>query len=227
MWLENVRKNLALSKARIVGIWKLVEILIFFFVLAGFPVLIFLDKSYFPLIFTLGKRVGDMAFILYAITLIPGMLERFQLAQTFRSVIILFRRHIGVTAFLLALVHEGYIFTFPVIITVLRSDTNFFETVTRHEVYGYIALLILFPMWLTSNDPASRKLGKYWKLLHRITYLALFMIFLHIATSASIFLAVVAFIMVLLEIVSWIVFLVRSRRQAQIAAEPPAPSSIS
>jgi len=165
-----------------------------------------------------GRTFGTVAFILYSITLIPGIFGRFRIFNTIKAIITLFRRHIGVEAFLLAILHEAYIFTLPFVIG--SGFKNFLFAITSHELLGFIALTILFPMWLTSNDFSERKLGRGWKLLHRITYIALVIIFLHIATASGSGWAYVALVMVVLELSSWIYF-VLTLKKTIVPVQPP------
>jgi len=51
----------------------------------------------------------------------------------------------------------------------------------------------------------QKKLGKWWKRLHRLTYLAMFGIFGHVALQTSKW-AVVIGVFVLLEAISWFVY---------------------
>ncbi|MFT7298570.1 MAG: sulfoxide reductase heme-binding subunit YedZ [Sphingobacteriales bacterium] len=48
-------------------------------------------------------------------------------------------------------------------------------------VAGFVALLILIPMMLTSNRKAIRKLKGAWKRMHKLVYIALFLTLVHVA----------------------------------------------
>lgn len=50
---------------------------------------------------------------------------------------------------------------------------------TPYAAYGAIALTLLLPLALTSNRWAMRWLGKWWKRLHRLVYLAVPLAFFH------------------------------------------------
>ena len=45
---------------------------------------------------------------------------------------------------------------------------------------GLTMAIILLPLLLTANDWAQRKMGKYWKLFHRLTYVVWGLLFLHL-----------------------------------------------
>jgi methionine sulfoxide reductase heme-binding subunit len=111
------------------------------------------------------------------------------------------RRHLGVTMFLLALVHGVFALvqfhalgdTNPLVsaFTAYRSDYRLFvdgRVNIAHfpfEPFGIAALLILFHMAATSHDFWLKNLGAAcWKLLHLGVYLAYGLILAHVAFGA-------------------------------------------
>lgn len=88
------------------------------------------------------------------------------------------RRRFGLYAFFYASLH---LFIFLV-------DYNFrmrwLEGVLRDRPYalvGTAVFLILLPLAITSTRPWMKRLGRNWKRLHRLTYLACFLSVLHLA----------------------------------------------
>jgi methionine sulfoxide reductase heme-binding subunit len=57
-----------------------------------------------------------------------------------------------------------------------------FGRLTGHvfELMGFLMVMLLIPLLLTGNPWAQRKLGKYWKLLHRLTYVIWGLLALHL-----------------------------------------------
>jgi DMSO/TMAO reductase YedYZ heme-binding membrane subunit len=47
-------------------------------------------------------------------------------------------------------------------------------------VSGFLVILLALPLLATANTPAQRKLGKYWKRLHRMTYVIWGLIVIHL-----------------------------------------------
>jgi len=45
---------------------------------------------------------------------------------------------------------------------------------------GFLVILLALPLLATANTPAQRKLGKYWKRLHRMTYVIWGLLVLHL-----------------------------------------------
>ena len=157
------------------------------------------QKSIYIFIALLSNKFGLLALGLFIVTLIPGILQRFKLNLFLSMSIVLFRRHIGVLMYLLALLHSMYLSTIPVIM----SGKFGIAIPSQHEVYGSLSILILLPVWLTSNDVSQRFLGRFWKTLQRLTYFASIFIFLHVSLInplASAFLAFTLFF----ECASWI-----------------------
>jgi sulfoxide reductase heme-binding subunit YedZ len=147
----------------------------------------------------ISNKFGTIALFLFLGTLLPGILQRFKVFPLFAASIVLFRRQMGILMFLIASLHSMYISTIPAVV----SGNVGLEFFPENGLAGMITLIILFPVWLTSNDISMRKLGTFWKTLQRLTYFALISIFLHVAwveTSA----AVLTVTVILLEFSSWI-----------------------
>jgi len=47
-------------------------------------------------------------------------------------------------------------------------------------VTGFLVILLALPLLATANTPAQRKLGKYWKRLHRMTYVIWAFVVIHL-----------------------------------------------
>lgn len=163
----------------------------------------FLFYSLFPEIFNLismfSSSFGTLALLMFLTTLMPGIFKRFGVFPLLSSSIVMFRRNIGILMFLTALVHSFYSFTIFVIMT---SQFNP-DILSSREILGSLSLMILLPAWLTSNDYSQKRLGKFWKMIQRVTYLSLITIFIHVALS-SFKLGALTFGVLLLEFSSWL-----------------------
>jgi len=104
------------------------------------------------------------------------------------------RRHLGVTMFLLALVHGGFsVFQFHALgvldpaVSVLVSDGSFDRAATApFQVFGFAAFLMLFVMAATSHDFWLANLSApTWKALHMLVYAAYGMLVAHVAFGAG------------------------------------------
>jgi DMSO/TMAO reductase YedYZ heme-binding membrane subunit len=60
---------------------------------------------------------------------------------------------------------------------------GFFGRVAGHvfELMGFIIVMLLLPLLATANPWAQRKLGRYWKMLHRLIYVCWGLLFFHLS----------------------------------------------
>ena len=60
---------------------------------------------------------------------------------------------------------------------------GFFGVVAGHvfELMGFMMVLLVIPLLITGNPWAQRKLGRYWKKLHRLTYVIWALLFFHLS----------------------------------------------
>ncbi len=150
-------------------------------------------------LYLLSGKVGTVALLLFLGTLVPGILKRFRILPLVSASIVLFRRQMGILMFLCALVHSMYISTIPA----FMSGVTSLDALPPNALTGMLTILILLPVWLTSNDISQKKFGKFWKTIQRLTYFALITIFFHVAMvekSAAILTTVVF----LAEVASWV-----------------------
>ncbi|NCN24266.1 MAG: hypothetical protein COU65_02225 [Candidatus Pacebacteria bacterium CG10_big_fil_rev_8_21_14_0_10_42_12] len=158
--------------------------------------LIFLDEA--------GKKFGTLGFILYVFTLLPSLIRRLKLTtiQPIGTTLMVFRRHLGILMFLSIYTHQFFTTTLIALVIAKFNFANFAPNLLIHHIVGYIALGILFPLWLTSNDFSVKKMGKWWKVLHRFTYLAMFFIMIHVALVGEPLYAITLGMIAVLEIIA-------------------------
>lgn len=91
------------------------------------------------------------------------------------------RRLIGIYVFVYALAH---------LLTYISFELQFDWSLVLSEIVerpyitvGFLALLILFSLTITSPNRVKRLLGKRWQLLHNAIYLVLFLSLLHFTWS--------------------------------------------
>jgi sulfoxide reductase heme-binding subunit YedZ len=136
------------------------------------------------------RALGTCAFALLNVTLSIGPLAR--LDRGFLPVLYN-RRHLGVTTFLVALAHGVLVFGFyhgfgvvDPLRSLLTSNAQYRSiTAFPFEIFGVLALLILFLMAATSHDFWLRNLSpRVWKSLHMLVYVAWAALVLHVALGA-------------------------------------------
>jgi len=136
------------------------------------------------------RATGTLAFLLLTFILCIGPLAR--LTDRFKP-FLYNRRHLGVTTFLIALVHAGLVLLWyhgfsetNALVSVFISNPRY-ESLAGFpfEVLGFIALIIMFLMAATSHDFWNANLGPgLWKALHMGVYVAYGLLVAHIALGA-------------------------------------------
>jgi nitrite reductase/ring-hydroxylating ferredoxin subunit/DMSO/TMAO reductase YedYZ heme-binding membrane subunit len=132
------------------------------------------------------RAFGSLAILLLHIILMIGPLAR--LNSAFLP-ILYNRRHLGVTMFCMAAIHGIFsiiqfhsLGNINPIVSVFLSNTHY-ESFTKFpfEAFGFVALVILFLMAITSHDFWLHNLSpRVWKTLHMMVYFAYALIILHV-----------------------------------------------
>lgn len=123
----------------------------------------------------LTQRTGYVAVVLLALSLVCTPLSA---VSGWKRVLAL-RRPLGLYAFLYAVLHM-------LIFTALDFGLNMSLIVQevaekRYILVGAMALLLLTPLALTSTKGWQRRLGRSWKRIHRLVYLAVPLALVHYA----------------------------------------------
>ncbi len=161
-----------------------------FFVLYFFIFIIIVSSFYLPIISRFSKLFGQLSLLTYIITLVPGMALRFGLNYPIFTVLRLYRRHFGISMFLFALTH--------MVLSGLIFSTSF------RIVVSTIALIILFFLFITSNNISQKMLSKNWFLLQKLTYVTMFLIFIHVALLDFGALSLLFLAVIILQIISFL-----------------------
>ena len=129
----------------------------------------------FGQMYDISGKLGILATLLFLLTIIPGIVQRLKLTALNGLVnpLRFSRRTLGVAMFFAALVHYQFAILFKIIKTGQRPE------VQTYFIFGFLALFLSLWLALTSNTFAKQKMGKWWKRLHSITYLIVWLIFAH------------------------------------------------
>lgn len=125
------------------------------------------------------KESGEKAIVvLWVILWIPIFARVFGI-KIFQTMMPL-RKELGILMGTLAFVHgAAYIVPYPS----MMGESYFWlddTTMISYLAIGFLALLFTIPLTLTSNTWAMKKMGKYWKMLHRTVYLIIILTVLHV-----------------------------------------------
>ena len=118
---------------------------------------------------------GKTALVFFAILLSPGIFKRFEVRNRILGLIMIFRRQLGISMFLFVAIHGLTVSLLPRIKNAALLEFSVFE------LFGLSAFILLFFLFLSSNDISQAKLGKWWYLLHRLVYIIMWLILIHVA----------------------------------------------
>lgn len=157
-----------------------------------------------------GVWMGRAAVSLLAVVLLPGILGRFGIQIKVTRVITFYRRQLGITTFLLAFTHGMLVR----VIRRLAAGEFPFTAQPLFELFGTLALSLLFFLFITSNDANVKRLGPWWKRLHRLVYVIVWLVLFHTILQRVSVWSVTIGAVAILEVASllWSSLLGRGRR---------------
>lgn len=161
-------------KRQVIGVFKV----FYLFLLIALCIVAYLltkDMS-LGLIYELGILAGKISILVFCLTITPGILRRFDMRGPIPSVLMLFRRHLGITTFALGFYHYSSIILFPQIFAGLPVQIP-------PPIFQFVGTLSLYTMailFFTSNDWSVRTLGVWWGRIHNLIYLIAWGLFFHI-----------------------------------------------
>lgn len=119
----------------------------------------------------LEEELGEFALKLLILGLAVSPLLHFT-----RINLVRFRRAIGVMAFAYVMAHFLVWFLLD-----LQSLSHIWTEIAKrpYVTVGMAGFIAMIPLALTSNDLSVRRLGRYWRVLHRLTYLVAILAGLH------------------------------------------------
>ena len=168
----------------------------------------FFAADFYALNYSAGIWAGRLGIIIYIATLIPGILRRFKIHHPLGQMLMLFRRQTGVLSFMLVSLHGWFNKGLPLIL----KHRNLFP-LPPFSVMGISAAILLFLLFITSNDTSVHKMGRWWERLHQLTYLIVWLVFLHVALiKLSVWSVLIGFFAVL-EVVSFLYNALNQKRE--------------
>lgn len=152
----------------------------------------------------IGIKMGDFAIALLWIVAIPGILKRFRIKgplQQIQIILMAARRRIGVLMFTFGLMH--YVWN-RLFLYIQNGKFPSFDQIVLFERFGLLGLILLLPLFLTSNDFALRILKANWQRIHYLIYPAMWFVALHTTFMGGRFLkfALPTYAVALLQIAS-------------------------
>ena len=125
---------------------------------------------------TCNSLFGFLTLVTYVATLIPSnIIKIFPHTKKWRinTFLLKKRRMLGLTAFSLSINHA--------LISLDKHDINLLHLSTYNTYYTGITCITIFGLLaFTSNNWSIRQLKRKWKILHQLTYVAMFLLLWHI-----------------------------------------------
>jgi DMSO/TMAO reductase YedYZ heme-binding membrane subunit len=129
-----------------------------------------------------GAFSGKFAIWVFWAIAAAGILQRFQVKgvlQKLQLFLMKYRRYLGIIMFNFSFIHFMWMRGFSMI------QNGIPPMVPIYQIFGTIALLLLIPLVLTSNNYSVKKLGKFWKKLHYLVYPVMFLLVFHTALQGQ------------------------------------------
>lgn len=123
----------------------------------------------------LGVTLGKCAILVFVVTLVPGTATRLGLKHRVFSLIRIFRRYLGILMYILVFAHSWFVSIFPRLLTWPQSGT-----IRTFELFGTAASILLFLLFITSNDWSVSRLKVWWYRLHRLVYIIMWLVLFHV-----------------------------------------------
>ncbi len=131
-----------------------------------------------PTMFT-ANAFGYLSFTLLSLALIVSPIKALWPQFSLNPSLYMARRAFGISAFVFAAFH---VIIQNLVIFKGNAFTVVFQMAERGmpwQLVGLIAYVILFLLFITSFDWVVDRMGKWWFHLHKLTYVAYILIFLH------------------------------------------------
>lgn len=160
--------------------------------------------------YEIGVWAGRAAVILLAIVLLPGIFARFGVRAGATRLVVVYRRQLGIVTFILSFTH-GMLVRIVARIGLGRYPL---ERAPVFELFGTLAISLLFFLFVTSNNGSVRRLGPWWKRLHRLVYVIVWLVLFHTVLQRVSIWSVTIGVVAILELASllWSSRLGRGRR---------------
>lgn len=173
-FIDNLFRQAIKNRSRIIFVYKLFYAILLALVVFGGISAYRVDENYLTM-YVWAVRAGQTGLVFYILTVIPGICRRFGIKHKLISLLMIFRRYNGIAIFLCILTHfmvlrgAGYI---------RRGSINFHMPL--FELLGLTAFVLTTFLFLTSNDFSVQLFKAGWNKIHKLTYVIIWFIALHL-----------------------------------------------
>ena len=162
---------------------------------------------------TFENIMGEAAMGMLAIVTLPGILKRFEVTGSYKQLQLLLmsiRRQTGDLMFTLAMAHAVWMR----ILLYIRFGLPALSSIPLFQVFGTLALFLLFPLFLTSNNFSIRLLKKSWQRVHSLIYVGVWFAAAHalLGEEGKLW-GILALCLGLAQIASWLYVYTKKQRK--------------
>lgn len=173
--LQILTRRIVPYRKRIIALFQIAEVVVVLFAAMG-AYYIYNGSPSAGIWYGMGAKAGTLALYVFFLTITPGILRRFRLLLPIQQLMMLFRRHLGILTYLLGVMH----WVLVRLVFAARQNT-LTATPPSYELASFIALQIMFLLFVTSNDWSVKRMGVWWKRLHTLIYVVAWLLFYHVA----------------------------------------------
>lgn len=214
-FLQQINRAIIPHRKAIIGVFIAAEWAIVLLTAAGFYSVFTGTNETAIVWYDIGAQMGELALYVFFVTITAGILRRFGLLQPIQQLLMLFRRHLGIMTYLLGMMH------WVLVRIAFAAKQGVAPALATFEIPSFIAMQVMFVMFVTSNDWSVKRLGVWWKRLHKLIYIVAWLLFFHVALQIGEgrSKALIAFVFAAAELASLIYDAIKKRKARQLAAE--------
>lgn len=172
----------------------------------------FLQDQFFPFFYDIALWCGKISLLFFICALVPGITRRFGIKHKLVAILMIFRRHLGISMYLLAFFHASVVRLLPMV----RALPRLLLPVSLFEWFGFTSLCILLLLFATSNDLSMKTLKLWWYTLHKLIYIVMWLLLLHVGLQRISVWSVLMGITVTIQTVSFLALYMRNRSASQL-----------
>ena len=199
MWqsLAEAVFSFSVSKRKII-LWFFLILYAFLTIIILFALRTAVTGSNYLFLYPQAILSGKISLVVFCLVMIPGITRRFGIRNKLVFPLMMYRRYLGISMFLLAMFHA----------TVVRFASFVeeglpFKNLLWFEISGLTALFFLSFMFVTSNDFSVKHLGFWWHRLHKLIYIIMWLILFHVGLQRISFWTVLMAMAVTLQVASY------------------------
>ncbi len=213
--LQHINRQIIPHRKAIISLFVAAEWVVVLLTAAGFYSIVTGSNETAIVWYDIGAQAGELALYVFFVTITAGILRRFGLLQPIQQLLMLFRRHLGIMTYLLGVMHWVFVRI------AFAAKQGVAPALATFEIPSFIAMQVMFVMFVTSNDWSVKRLGPWWKRLHALIYIVAWLLFFHVALQIGEGRekAPIAFVFAAAELVSLVYDAIKKRKARQVAAE--------